>query len=341
MSFSKRELKDYLETTLGFPATVVGAGKLNVPPLIKNQYGLLEIEITPPGLPAIKLLGLVGKGEKYPGAVNLRKHINLTAKATDNVILYVSDSIDQADRRSMIDHQINFIRPGWQFHVPEIGISLREAFRKRRKLDVESLTLSPATQSMLIRNMIEGWDESDRFTSNGFMGNAKFSRVTLSKAIAELESANLIEHVNDSVINKVYRFTCPRNRMLQKAMPFLRNPVRRSVVIDEVPTDYVKAYLAGESALARYSLLAEPALPVFAMTNTAYKAMMDDNFILETGNDRAKAVVEIWSYKPFTTDSQTVDEVSLFLTLKDHPDERVQIALDELKEKHPWMKYED
>ena len=46
---------------------------------------------------------------------------------------------------------------------------------------------------------------------------------------------------------------------------------------------------------------------------------------------------QLWNYAPtLQPDSDTVDPLSLMLSLRDSTDERVQSALDALKEQLPW-----
>ena len=46
---------------------------------------------------------------------------------------------------------------------------------------------------------------------------------------------------------------------------------------------------------------------------------------------------ELWHYSPaLVRDSDTVDPLSLTLSLQGNQDERVQLALDELKGRFPW-----
>ena len=45
----------------------------------------------------------------------------------------------------------------------------------------------------------------------------------------------------------------------------------------------------------------------------------------------------MWSYRPaLVPQGTTVDPLSLTLSLQDSADDRVQLALDELKEQFPW-----
>ncbi len=46
---------------------------------------------------------------------------------------------------------------------------------------------------------------------------------------------------------------------------------------------------------------------------------------------------QLWSHNPALLDGTgAVDPLSLTLSLQDNPDERIQLALDELKEQLPW-----
>jgi len=46
---------------------------------------------------------------------------------------------------------------------------------------------------------------------------------------------------------------------------------------------------------------------------------------------------QLWSYSPaLMPDATTVDPLSLSLSLEDNADDRIQLALDELKGQFPW-----
>ena len=52
----------------------------------------------------------------------------------------------------------------------------------------------------------------------------------------------------------------------------------------------------------------------------------------------ARFELEIWHYIPslLNDKNEVVDTLSLFLSLREEPDERVQVALKELMEKFQW-----
>ena len=93
---------------------------------------------------------------------------------------------------------------------------------------------------------------------------------------------------------------------------------------------------AGLSALARLSMLAEPRLPVFAMSRAAWQASKASLVELPEAMPGA-CELQLWNYTPtMQLEGDTVDPLSLMLSLQGITDERVQSALDALSEKLPW-----
>jgi hypothetical protein len=123
-----------------------------------------------------------------------------------------------------------------------------------------------------------------------------------------------------------------------RAMPALRSPVKRSVwVINECSAAKRPGQLAGLSALARHSMLIEPKWPVYALSAADWKAATDAG-VREIPEPVAGAQEwQLWRYSPaLIPDAAMVDPLSLMLSLKDDPDDRVQLALGELKRTLPW-----
>ena len=86
---------------------------------------------------------------------------------------------------------------------------------------------------------------------------------------------------------------------------------------------------AGLSALAYYSNLAEPANPVLALEGKQWKKVKTngDVMILDIVEPNASEL-EIWSYSPkMFGENVVVDRFSLFLSMREDNNERVQSAL--------------
>ena len=95
---------------------------------------------------------------------------------------------------------------------------------------------------------------------------------------------------------------------------------------------------AGLSALATYSALADPTVPVVALDRVTAKCLLDARGVQELPTaDEADLEVELWSYKPgMLSEGPAVDRLSLYLSLRDDTDERVHSALDEMMRGVTW-----
>ena len=95
---------------------------------------------------------------------------------------------------------------------------------------------------------------------------------------------------------------------------------------------------AGLSALAHYSNLAEPANPVLALEGKQWKnvKISRDVLILDIAEPNASEL-EIWSYSPkLFGEKGVVDRFSLFLSMKEDSDERVQSAIEGMMGQVEW-----
>jgi hypothetical protein len=94
---------------------------------------------------------------------------------------------------------------------------------------------------------------------------------------------------------------------------------------------------AGLSALACHSMLAEPPVPIYAVSSAQWRAAVRAGLEVLPEALPGACQWQVWSYTPaLLPDSKTVDPLSLTLSLQDEADERIQLALDELKDHFPW-----
>ena len=95
---------------------------------------------------------------------------------------------------------------------------------------------------------------------------------------------------------------------------------------------------AGETALAKQSMLNYPKHMVYAMDKKLAKdipenAIVEPNFMA----DSDYMEIELWKYNPLVYKSnEMVDIVSLVQSLKDVEDERVEMQIEEIMEEYKW-----
>ncbi len=95
--------------------------------------------------------------------------------------------------------------------------------------------------------------------------------------------------------------------------------------------------LAGLSALARFSMLTEPRVADLRRRAGGVEGGDTGRLRDAAGAAAGACEWELWHYSPaLVRDSDTVDPLSLTLSLQGNQDERVQLALDELKGHFPW-----
>jgi hypothetical protein len=96
--------------------------------------------------------------------------------------------------------------------------------------------------------------------------------------------------------------------------------------------------MAGLSALARYSTIADPANPVVAVSREHWASLKQRATVSVLPAQEPQAIeVEVWSYAPrLYRDPDIVDPLSLYLSLRKSSDERVEMALDHMMEGLPW-----
>lgn len=115
----------------------------------------------------------------------------------------------------------------------------------------------------------------------------------------------------------------------------LRSPVQRTVWLPDSAIDTQQMRLAGLSALAHHSMLAEPKQPVYAVNRAKWHAAGAS--VENPGPAPGYIACQLWNYSPaLQPDRDTVDPLSLMLSLRDSADERIQNALDELQDELPW-----
>lgn len=114
--------------------------------------------------------------------------------------------------------------------------------------------------------------------------------------------------------------------ILKQAEQYMINPVVAIYKCRNVSSDRLKAGL--------YALESKSMIDI-SENDICFADIKKNISICE--EDEKYQRVECWCYNPkFLSESSTVDDISLILSLKANPDERIQIAIDELRRKYKW-----
>ncbi|MEX0643123.1 MAG: winged helix-turn-helix domain-containing protein [Pirellulales bacterium] len=321
------QVERYLHDTLGVSVAPKPCSEgSRVPFFLQDRYSFFVAHLL--DLPCLLM---VENKEKEEPPATIRKHIDQVRTKWNGPVIYVHERVTAYNRRRLIEQKVPFIIPGNQMYLPMLAIHLREHFRKPK---TGRPKFRPSTQAILIHTLLHGIDELSPTELAPRLG---YSAMTISRALDELEAADLAESAQFGRERHLH-FTEPRPWVWKKAQPFLRNPVQGRHWIRMVQRHELPGPLAGLSALAHYSMLAEPHYVVVAVSREDWKSLRQRDAATEAGADEPDALnVEVWSYPPaLLADTRLVDRLSLYLSLKDTKDERIEVALDEMMENVTW-----
>jgi hypothetical protein len=328
MNAAITQLKQYLHKTLGLEvAPTRWDGSKRLPIILQNLYIFFEVQVL--GARCLLMLDL-NEQEQSPAVVS--KHRDQVQDKWGGEVVYVRSRITAYNRKRLIDHKMPFVVPGNQMFLPMLGVDLREHFKKLR---TEIHRFSPSTQALVIHVLLQGTKESI-FTPTDMAECLGYSAMTMTRAFDELESANLGEFFIRGR-ERCVRFSEPAQDTWTRAQPFLRSPVKKRLHIEPLNTD-PPGPRAGLTALAEYTMLAEPTNPVVALTGAEWKSLQQHQRVNEVPvQEPGLLELEIWSYSPnLFVHSNVVDRLSLYLSLKDNRDERIEAALEEMMKGLHW-----
>jgi hypothetical protein len=324
-------VRKYLHDALGIDAALRRwAGVRKLPYFLQDAYELYELKIRD-----LLVLLAVNQQKKTVRLATVRDQLDKLKSIADRPVVYVTDALASYERKRLIQQKVPFIVPGNQLYLPDLGIDLREYFRQ--KIQSRKHALSPATQAMLIKALLT---KSTQTTWNPAATAAEFgyTPMTLSRAVGELTAADIATPDRKGK-ERWLQLNHPPRETWHLAKPLLRSPVKRSVWTPRTLMLHPEQRLplAGLSALARYSQLAEPALSVYAVDFAKWKALILGGLPTLPEPQVGAFQLQVWNYTPISMpDNKAVDPLSLTLSLQDDSDERVQSALQELQEHFPW-----
>lgn len=321
----------YLQEVLGIPAPKLRpwARESELPYFLRDAFQINELDLL-----GHSVLLVIDRKTDKPRLGQVRVQLDKVRALAGQPVLYCTAALASYERKRLIEQKVPFIVPGNQLYLPDLGIDLREYFR-RRSIAVAA-ALSPSAQAILITALLRRPWQSE-WQPSVVAAALGYSPMTLSRAVKELTAAGLATPCMHGRTRCLRMVRTPRDTW-EQARPLLRTPVKRSVWVHADKAIAAQpSLLAGLSALAHHSMLAEPKWPTYAISPTQWRAAMQAG--IEVLPEAAAGACEwqLWSYAPeLLVGGSVVDPLSLMLSLQNNPDERIQLALDEIKAQLPW-----
>jgi len=327
MKDSVNRIKRYLLDTLGITVTL--SKPTNPEPLpffLHDIYDLFQVRLLNEDF-----IVLVSRDDRELTPATIHKHIDIVSQQLKMKAVFVQSTISSFNRKRLIEYKVPFVIPGNQMYLPDLGLDLREYFIKKRS---KTVILGPSTQAVILFALTKIMTAP--VTPTQLAEELGYSRMTMTRSLDEIESLGLAE-VSVTGRKRLVSFDKNHRNLWEKALSHLRSPVKENVWL-KAPIDELPVCQAGLTALAYYSMLTPPRKQVYAASAKDWKAIKR-KYSLEIISypDEAGCELEIWSYSPgLFANGKTVDPFSLYMSLRDIKDERVESAMEEMMEGIEW-----
>lgn len=307
----------YIEKTLGVTAKYEPWDDFeSLPAFIPEYYEFQKTKL------GDSLCLFVKPKREMPTIPAIKKHFEIIGGKARIPRVAVLENISTRQRKALISAQIPFVAEGSQLYLPFMGISLTERFSKPKAVPD---TLMPSAQMLLFYYIYQG---CGKLYTNGMAEKLKVSKMQITRAVRQLAALEILKADKDETRVYIEAIeTC--EELFTKAKPHILNPVHKKVFVDtsDMPPNLP---ISGETALARYSRLSEPSMPVYA-----YCGKASDLNSTDVPVDSEQAEVEIWHYTPtlLSKSSDVADPLSVVASLLSVDDPRVEMAAEEVFEK--------
>jgi len=278
---------------------------------------------------------VVPKKSGGPSLSDVLHHYATLQRSLGGEIVLILPIIKPHEVKRLVRERISFVVPGQQIFLPRNVVSLQGRPSVPREPSDIGNPISPCAQVVLLYHL-----QRHPLTGLSQMQIARllnWKPMTVSRAIQEIERVHL-GHTGAS--GRANVLVMDHGRPLwDRAESWLSTPVRTRRFVRGLGAAETGAFTAaGISALSKYTMLAEDPVPVLAIHSRKYSALLrDDKLAVCPYREEGCSHVELWRYDPAPlAEDRAVDRLSLYLSLKGHPDERVEGALHDLLEAVSW-----
>ena len=231
-------------------------------------------------------------------------------------IVFCFDKLTSLKRNTFIKKNIPFIVAGKQFFLPPY-LRLEESVVRKK-----SERLSPSAQALIIRQLVCG--DIDGCAADEISKLTGISNVTIHAAVQDIADKKLA--VLTSSWPKRIKFEMKGRNLWDAALPMMKSPVVKTIYNSMSGLDgWIKA---GESAMAKWTMLSPDKLPVYACMRGAQNGL--NQLAVAENRYEARSILQVWSYRPDICHEGEVDKLSLYLSMRGEEDPRVQSELERL-----------
>jgi hypothetical protein len=238
-------------------------------------------------------------------------------------VVFVPAEVVAHDVPRLIALHVPFVVPGRALFLPDMGIVIEKQLGSREVVrDKFSVAAQLIAIGLMLGKIGRELTICDAVSATGF------SAASVVHALQELVHFGLCERGGRSDCGVVYALREPldlwelgRNRFF--------NPCKREIGVDVLPDGAVEA---GDMALSAISDINPPEIPTYAVQIKGFRSLG----LAERGKESAKFKLQLWLYPPTIFGNGVIDRFSLALSLRANPDDRIQIATENIMGDFKW-----
>ena len=327
----------YLRATLRVQANLgLWNAEKSLPLFLANEFDFRQTDLF-----GHEILFAVPLADSAANPTRLRKQLESIQRFFDGTTILVFKHLSAYQRNRLIEVSVPFIVPGNQLFIPQLAVDLREHFRLKRSFPGDRL--SPVSQALFLRHLNFGGVENSR--PSDLADTLRYSAMSVGRAFEELVASGLAS-VRARGRNKHIRFDQSPRELFEAALPRLRSPVKAEhwFRMPSHPKGFYGGALpqhlpaGGEFALSERSSMSQPPLARYAAGPKDWKILQSGEFgKMVHQEEDPNFAVDVWRYDPDTVSGRReIDALSLYLQFREHPDERLETAAEQLLECFTW-----
>ena len=295
-----------------------------LPVFIRNLYRFYRMTILDTPCLLIEII------DEAPGVDVIKKHIKRIEGLTNlNVVLYYKD-ITRYRRKSLIKNRISFIVENGQVFLPFIVLDIKNG---SEYIEEKPITFSPATQMAYLYFL---YNKNLKVNTTEFAQRIDVSVMTSSRILNDLYDAKLLTYEvgGKTGRSKVYQRISDPEYFI-RGRDLIRCPYKKVVYVKEIPANTL---IAGMDALSELSMVNPPTYPIRAIGNRQFdKIEIEIVKNKDIIKDEKLVELQIWEYEPkLFSRKEHVDLMSLYASMKEENDERVEQALEDVLRGEKW-----
>ena len=235
---------------------------------------------------------------------------SIIEKALSLPVFFEFEKLETYQRNRFVERGVYFVVSGKYVFLPFLLLNAKEG-----KSEISS-ELTPVSQYILLSQI--QYNNMENLTIREIEKITPYKYVTLTRAIRVLEELELCEVIVGNDRAKRVHFAGSKE-LWERAEPYLIDPISKVVYCSKTKANIVCSY----NALSHFSNLNPDDTDYFAIYEKEYKEFESSSE--GVNNYEGDIKIEVWKYPPISDDF--VDKLSLYLTLKEDKDPRVEKEL--------------